>query len=73
MLVTHRDLEKWFNEFRPNVSSMVPERNAMLREGAKAFAEVILAVSQPCPEQVRALELVRSAMHCGLDAVTCYE
>lgn len=69
MHVTQGDLDRWFNERHPQAFSMIPERNARIREAAKNFAVEILAVSQPCPEQARALELTRSALHAGLDAI----
>jgi hypothetical protein len=73
MHVTRSDLDLWFNEHRPTVTSLVPERNAKLREGAKAFAEVVLEVTRPCPEQAATLALIRLAMFSGLDAIACEE
>jgi hypothetical protein len=69
-MITQEHIEAWFT-YHPPANATQKEKYEKLREGAKAFAEVILANTPASADQTAAIRRVREAVMTANAAVAC--
>lgn len=68
-ILTERDLETWFTYHPPDRDQA--ERYEALRDGARAFAKIILDMTPAGPDQSAAIRKVREAVMTANAAIAC--
>ena len=69
--ITQRDLDNWFTYHPPTEDQR--ERYELLRAKAKEFAEEVLRLTSPGPDQSAAIRKIREAVFVANAAIACDE
>lgn len=69
MAITQADLDNWFTYHAPTGDQ--PERYVKVRNAAKAFAEVVVANTQPSADQTVAVRKIREAVMVANQSIAC--
>jgi hypothetical protein len=70
-LITVKDLDNWFTYHAPTPSQV--ERYAAIRDQAKAFAQVVLAMTPASADQTVAIRKIRESVMVANAAIACEE
>lgn len=68
-MITQKMLDEWFTYHKPKDDQ--PERYEKLREGAKAFAELIVELTPEGPDQSVAIRKIREAVMTANASIAC--
>jgi len=69
-MITQEHINAWFT-YHPPQNESEKEKYEKLRNGAKAFAEIILATTPPSADQTAAIRKVREAVMTANAAIAC--
>lgn len=68
-MITENDLANWFT-YHPPVGDQI-QRYAMLRDAARDFAQVVIALTTPSADQTAAVRKIREAVMTANAAIAC--
>lgn len=68
-MITKEQLDNWFSYHKPEPGQ--PEKYEALRDSAKQFAAMIVAMTPPSADQTAALRKVREAVMTANAAIAC--
>lgn len=71
MAIATADIQNWFTYHPPTPNQV--ERYAALRDGAKTFAELVLALTPASADQTVAIRKIREAVMVANAAIACEE
>lgn len=69
-MITQEHIEAWFT-YHPPQNASQKAKYEELREGAKAFAEVVLKTTPACADQTAAIRKIREAVMTANAAIAC--
>lgn len=71
MPITDADLETWFRYHKPHGDQA--ERFEQIRESAKVYAQIIIRLTPPGPDQTAAIRKLREVVMTANAAIACGE